>query len=618
MIRTRCYFKCVAVHKVEKPADQVARYIDSVISGAVNVGVRERQAVERHLYDLENAHARGLSFDENKAAAAVAWFPLSLHHIEGEWADDPVTLTDNQAFIVWCLFGWRRADGTRRYRHAYISCARKWGKSTLSAGFGLMLLTFDDPLEKGAQIYCAATKEDQAKIVWKIARAMADHPRAKFLKGQVNTLAKSIVTKHNALQANSFFVPIGSDSRTSDGFNLHGGVCDEVHEWGQRHELLWGKLNTASGARTQPLLITITTAGSDRSKLWIELDKLCCTVLDGYQDEQPPGDNRFVFIARLDEARPCQCGGLNPDCPECQVDGKATGEIPADDPFDPANWRKANPNYPITPKHDYLAEQAADAQLSAIGKHNFLRYHCNIRVSALDQAITDAVWAAARKRHDDWDDADAICGAWDMGGQDDLAALGFCARFETGEFETTKDGKQGKPIYRYEVDAKGFLSTDAERDITKEPWPTWIDQKLLVADPFEIEAMKNEVIWEASNNYIKSWAYDPANSRDFAQSLTPEGIETVKFHQNASMWTEPLTAFLKDLKRGRITHDGNGLLAWAATNMIVVRMSRRASIQCMPDKSASTEKIDPIVAVIMAYRLATIAPPRSRGRLFVS
>lgn len=593
------------------PAAQVQSYIDGVMDGSIVVGRHVRQCVERHLYDLEHAKSRGHYFDEKKAVAAIAWFPLALVHVEGEWAGKPVELTDNQAFIVWCIMGWRRADGTRRFRHVYISCARKWGKSTLAAAVSLLLLTFDDPLEKGAQVYCAATKEEQAKIVHRLAQTMASN--SPVLKLQTNVLAKSITTKPESLQPNSFFKPLGSDSRTSDGFNVHAAVLDEIHEWREHHQGLWDKLNTAHGSRRQPLIITITTAGDDTSELWIDVDKLCVTALERYDEEQPPGDNRFVFIARLDEARPCDCGGLD-SCRKC--DGK--GEIPEDDPFDPLNWPKANPNYPVTPKHDFMVEQASDAQNSAKSLHAFKRYHCNIRVTSLDKAIHPVTWANARGELSDWSEADAICGGWDMGGQDDMASLGFCARFATDEPEVDREGNPtGNPVYRFEVDAKCFINTENERDLTKEPFADWLSQNLLVVHQQEINEMRADIVRECHENHIRSWAYDPANSRDFAQSLEPEGIETVKFYQNAGMWTEPLTNFCRDLKKGRIRHDGNGLLAWSAANMITVNMSRAASVQCMPDKRTSPEKIDAIVAVIMAYRLATIAPQRSRGKLFI-
>ena len=663
---------------MEHPAAQVARYMASVLDGTANVGRRERQAVERHLHDLQHATQRGLYFDERKAGAAIIWFPMTLVHIEGEWAGRPVELSDSQVFIVWSIFGWRRhgglsfydergelhdigysagddavslvADywaenipgtvnvaedqfgdvwidagtfrskveitwpGSRRFRHAYISCARKWGKSTLSAGLALQMLSLDDPLEPGAQIYCAATKEDQAKIVWNLARNMG--MESPVLKQHLNFLAKSVTTKRDSYQPHSFLKALGQDSKTADGFNLHGGILDEIHEWMDKHQGLYDKLNTASGSRRQPLVVVITTAGDDKSKLWIVVDTLCCKVLDEHSRDEPPGDNRFVFIARMDEARPCDCGGLNA-CRKC--DG--TGEIPEDDILDPKNFRKANPNYPVTPKIHYMMEQAADAKISDYHFNVFKRYHANMKVSSLSKVIHPDTWNAAYGEFLPWEDADAVCGGWDIGGQDDLGAIGLCARFETGQYEVSPEtGKpdRARPIYRYEIDAKGFLGTESERDVSKDQWPNWIAQGLLVVTPMELEAMKQEILFEFRENRVRSWAYDPHNSRDFAQTLETTGIETVKFYQNAGMWTEPLRSFLKDLKRGRIRHDGNGLLSWAAQNLVTVNASKASAVMMMPDKASSPDKIDPIVAVMMAYRLATIAPRRSHGKLFIS
>jgi phage terminase large subunit-like protein len=597
---------------VENPAKQVQRYIDGVLDGTIVTGEDVKRAVRRHVHDLEHAGKRGHRFDEKRANLAVLWFPVCLRHVEGEWAGKPVVLSDNQAFIIWCIFGWRRADDTRRFRHVYVSCARKWGKSTIAAGICLLCLTMDDPLEPAAQIYCAATKEDQARIVHRLSQTMADN--SPELKKQLNVMAKSITTKGKSFQPNSFFKPIGSDSRTADGFNLHVAVIDEVHEWQEHHHGLWDKLNTASGSRRNWMVVTITTAGDDKSELWNSIEDLCQTALNGYEADEPPGDNRFVFIARLDGKRACSCESL-PDCEQCG----GTGEIPEDDIFDPVNWPKANPNYPVTPKPDFLKEQASDAKTNAKSLHAFKRYHCNIKVSSLSRAIDDPVWARAKGEFSDWDDADVICGAWDLGGQDDLGSIGLCAKFDTGEKEIDQQTGEptGRPIYRYEIDSVGYINSETERDLTVEPWSQWINENIVRVHSMELAEMRAEVVREWRDNSVRSWAFDPHTSRDFAQSLEPEGIEAVKFHQNAGTWTEPLTRFLSDLKRGRIRHDGNGLLSWAASNLITVEMSRKASIQIMPDKGQSTGKIDPIVAVIMAYRLATVAPPRSKGKLFI-
>ena len=573
------------------------------MDGTRVVGRLERLAVERHLYDLEHAHKRGLYFDEKKAQDVLDLFPVAFCHTKGEWYGKPFVLSDSQAFICWCIFGWRNSEGIRRFRHAYVTCARKWGKSEFAAALGLLCATFDDPYEPGADVYCAATKEDQAKIVFNVAKSMAS--KSGVLKEWLHVGAKSITTKGDCPQPDSFFKPLGSDSKTSDGFNMHVGILDEIHEWRERHRGLYEKLTTSHGSRRQALLITITTAGDDLSEIWKEMDDLCVMALERFDDEEPPGDNRFAFIARLDEARACDCEG---GCEECG----GTGRIEADDPMDPANWPKANPNYPVTPKHEFLAEQAADAKHNPASMHAFLRYHCNVAVSSQLKAIERSEWQKAKGELSDWQTADVVCGGWDMGGLGDLGAIGYCARFQTGE----KD-EDGKPIYRYEVDSRAYINSQNKRDVTKEPWSSWVRQGLLTVSGNEIIEMRNQVCADAAKWQIRNWAFDPTNSRDFAQSVELLGVKTVKFSQNAGMWTEPLTNFLTDLRRGRIRHSGNPILEWCATNMILLNMSRGASVYLLPDKRTSPEKIDCIISVIMAYRFACIVPARPRGKLFV-
>lgn len=557
--------------------------------------------MERHLYDLKHAKKRGHQFDVKKAEAAVKLFPLVMVHTKGEWSGKPFQLSGNQAFIVWCLFGWRRVDKTRRFRHCYITCARKWGKSEFAAALGIIGLCLDDPIEPGAEVYCAATKEDQARIVFDVAKQMGNG--SPLLRRLIKVNAKSITT----LKGNSFFKPLGSDSKTSDGFNLHFGILDEIHEWQDRHRGLYEKLTTAHGSRRQALITIITTAGDDLSELWQEIDDLCVSALENFKNDNPPGDNRLAFIARLDEQRQCKCDS-DANCKQCS----GSGIIPGDDPFNPKCWPKANPNYPVTPKHEFLEEQAKDAEDNPAAKHAFLRYHCNLKVTAKDKAILPITWSQAKGQFANWNTADVVCGGWDMGGQDDLAALGYCARFETGQFD-----QENKPIYRYEIDAKAFINTENERDITVEPWSYWIASGLLTVSSNELSEMRNQVLHDLREKHVKKWAYDPANSRDFAQSLETEGIEAIKFFQNAAMWTEPLTCFLRDLKHGRITHNGNTLLEWAALNMVTHSQSRGASVVLIPDKKTSKEKIDPIVSVIMAYRFASVAPSRPRGKMLL-
>ena len=196
--------------------------------------------------------ARGLCFNIQAAEHAIAFFGF-LRHSKGEWAGQTFALTPWQAFVVGSLFGWQRADGLRRFRTAYCAVPRKNGKSTLSAGIALYLLVADG--EQGAEVYSAATTREQARIVFKEAKRMVSSPA---LRRRVQVLINNLNVEASA----SRFMPLSSDASSMDGLNVHGAIIDELHAHKTRDVV--DVLDTATGARRQPLLFEITTAGYDR------------------------------------------------------------------------------------------------------------------------------------------------------------------------------------------------------------------------------------------------------------------------------------------------------------------------------------------------------------------
>jgi phage terminase large subunit-like protein len=174
------------------------------------------------LDDLATAHERGLWWDQEAADHAIEFFQF-LRHSKGKWNDEPFTLSPWQAFIVGSLFGWKRWDGLRRFRIAFVEIPRKNGKTTLAAGIGLYLLVCDG--EAGAEIYSAATKKDQARLVFDDAKAfVAKSPHL-----------AAIVTRWKAYleipEARSKFEALGADADSLDGLNPFVAICDEIHAW---------------------------------------------------------------------------------------------------------------------------------------------------------------------------------------------------------------------------------------------------------------------------------------------------------------------------------------------------------------------------------------------------
>ena len=239
--------------------DPVTAYARAVSEGQILTNRLVRLACERHLDDLSTATGRGLRFDRAAARHAIEFFGF-LRHSKGEWAGQTFELAPWQAFVVGCLFGWQRADGLRRFRTAYCAVPRKNGKSTLSAGIGLYLLVADG--EHGAEIYSAATSRDQARIVFDEAKRMVGSSPA--LKRRVGILINNL----HVAATTSRFMPLSSDASTMDGLNVHGAIIDELHAHRTRHVV--DVLETATGARRQPLLFEITTAGYDRHSICFE------------------------------------------------------------------------------------------------------------------------------------------------------------------------------------------------------------------------------------------------------------------------------------------------------------------------------------------------------------
>ena len=568
------------------------QYIDGVLSGDILAGRLVRLAVLRHVVDLDRAGRRGFVFDPQPAIEAIEFIERCCRHSVGEFAGQPFLLSPWQKFVVWSLFGWRRKENNvRRFRKALIEIARKNGKSTFSAALALLLLVFDRPVEPGAEIYCVATKEKQAQIVHREAKRMVQ--RSPALRRRLRVLQKSITYP----QLDSFFQPLGSDSDSTDGLNTHAVVMDELHAWQPRHRGLYEKLTTAGGARQQPLVIAITTAGDDRSIIYEEERDLAVRVLESVVTGEIVSDIHFAYIASIDYPgdQPCwECVKRRVlkkrrvrRCRACK--GKEL--VPPDDPFDESVWPKANPNLGISVSLEYLREQANEAKQKPTALNSFLRYHCNVRVTSTEKAIRPELWAAAAGELTDPPDVPA-CGAWDLGRSDDWSAIALVWPFydEDGEID------------RYEIRTWSFTCEARAEELCNARVQQWIDAGLLEVhwgDQVDFGAIRDKILELNERYQVASWAYDPTFSQQLAQELLNEhGLNVFKFTQAAKFYNEPIRTFLRCLARKQIRHDGDPVLAWQAGNLTIRRNWRD---EWMPDKVASDGKIDAMVALLMAF-----------------
>lgn len=538
----------------------VAEYMRDVLSGKRPAGKLEIAAVQRHKDDLKHAGKRGLKFDESKASAACDFFPI-LKHTTGEYHGKPFELYPFQRFIVWVLMGWtRKSDGMRRFRRAFISLARGNGKSPFAAALLLLLFAFDSPPEARAECYTAATKRDQAKIVFNEAKRFVE--QNPHLKSLIRPMKAQLQIPHN----DSVLTPLGQDSKNTDGLIPHVISVDELHAWQERHHDLWDKLITAMGKRRQPLLLVITTAGDDESELWEEQYDLNVAIVD--PDSPINADDRFVFICEADED---------------------------DDIFEERTWHKANPMLaPGVVKIDHLRSESEVAKHTPARRNTFIRYHLNRKVTASTKLFPAEIWAQGNEELPDLEYAECF-GGFDWGWKDDLSALALVFPLET----VTPEG-ESEPKRRYAALCECWIPENGPRDLADEPWRSWIERGLIrvtsgnTTDTASIYARTAEL---AERFTIKTIAMDPNNCREFGSRVEGEyGIEPFWFGQTHGKYNEPTRELLEALRQGRFVHGGNPLLAWSASNVIGSLDSRE---YVKPEKKRSKDKIDPICALIM-------------------
>jgi phage terminase large subunit-like protein len=539
------------------------------MSGEIPAGKYVRLAVERHLRDLERQETDEFPYryDEEEAEDACLFFPVAFRHAKSKWAGQPFELSPWQMFCNSVLLGWKRLDGTRRFRRAHVSVARKNGKTTWCGGLAIYLGFADG--EAAAEVYIGATKIDQARLLFRDSESMVRQSpalmkHAKLLKDNISFPGIS-----------SFIRPLGSD-KPFDGLNPHAVFFDELHAWKELHRPFYDTMRTGSGARPQPLISTITTAGDDRSQLWKEETTYVKNVLEGIFVD----DSIFGYIASIDDD---------------------------DDPLNPRCWIKANPNLGVSVGMEYLEEMAQEARSDLVALNRFKRYHCNVMVSSTERAIDPVLWSNACEDLSDWRDADAVAAGFDLGGRDDLAAYALCARFLDGETE------EGQPIYRFEVKQRSYMSKDTKRNLSEEPFASFVGQGILAVHNHAIQQLRDDLIAECDRYGVEYVAHDPYQAMQLAADLEENGLKPIKMPQNYAQFNEPIRTFLSDLNEKRISHDGDSILTWCCGNAVVVQDRTE---RWMFDKANSKSKIDPVVAMIMAYRACKAAPAAFRGPAF--
>lgn len=552
-----------------RSTDPVTDYAQKVVDGEVVAGKLVKAACARHLRDLEEGGDRGLVWRPDVAAYHINSYSW-LRHSKGEFAGEQLVLEPWQKFRIGCVYGWLRDDGTRRFRTAYSEVARKNGKSTEAAGVAIDGLYFDG--EPGAEVYSAATKKDQARIVFNEARRMVRS--SPELRQRLRVFKNSIARDSTA----SSFEPLSSDARTLDGLNPHVVIVDELHKHSSRD--LLDVLDTAVGSRRQPLLWIITTAGND--------------------------DVETVYAQEREYAEKVVLGALEDDAYFAYI-----ATIDADDRWDDeACWPKANPNLNVSVKLADLRRQATKAKGSPAAQAAFKQLRLNIRITSAIKAISLDRWNECTQGPiDELALRGRKCFAsFDLSSKIDITAAVLL-------FPPIEASERWKLIARFWCPAENIQDRE-DRDHVQ--YQRWIGEGWIEATPGDVvdQSSISSQIQEWHRLFrIDSCPYDPWNATQLAIELQGKGVPVKEFIQGLRSYTHPTKEFINLVMSRKLEHGGNPVLRWMASNLAIEKDKNENQ---MPTKKKSTGRIDGLTSAIMAYGAGLVPQPvyEERGLRF--
>lgn len=502
-----------------------------------------------HTYDQPKPE--GAWFDEEAAQKAVD-FIQNLRHFSGEHAAVNFWLLPWQVRLVREVFGWKMADGTRLYRKVYVEVPRKSGKSTLAAAIGLYLAFADD--EPAAQVYFAAADKDQATAAYDPCRIMAEDAHE---RGLLQDFLPYRSTKEIQIPSNpgAKVKALSSDTKKLYGLNLHGLIFDELMAQGA-NRVLWDALTTAQGARKQPLIFAITTAGWDKQSIAYEHREQTRRVHEG----KGTAPHFLGVVYSLDE--------------------EADWTLPE-------SALAAQPSMGWTVEPDYYERAVAEA-LEQPSAQNAVRtlYFCQW-VGQADRIIPMEDWDS-----DDCRKAPAMQGpAWaglDLASTTDLTALVLAF-----------NGPDGTVDYvPHFFIPKDNMRARSQRDGVD--YDRWVREGLVIATPGTVTDygfVKAKVLELARDYDLRTVSYDAWGATQLAQELESEGVNMVPMRQGMASLAAPTKEFLRLIVARKVRHGGHPTLRWNADNMAG---EQNAAGDVKPAKNRSAGRIDGVVAAIMA------------------
>lgn len=535
--------------KEETYKEKALAYIARVLSGEREAGELERLAVRRHVDDLEHATERGIYFDERSAKRALAFCQL-IKHYQGEWAGREFEPEGWQCFILWSLFGWKTKGGVRRFRYAAIEVPRKNGKTMLGAVIALYGLVADG--EQGAQVFSAAVDRDQAAICWKAACRMVEQSPV------LQKMLKVWTTSISYEKAGAYYKPLSKETKNKDGLNPHFAICDEMHAWST--DDLYNLIRSGMGARRQPLIFSITTAGFDMDSPYYRMRRFYIDILRGVKQDE----HTFVLIF----------------CPDKE-----------DDWHDRRTWYKASPNLGISVYEDFMrTEYEAALNKGGTTEVSFKTKNLNLWVDAPDVWIRDELVARCDYGTTEEELEGETCYAGlDLASHVDINALALYFP------------ERPVPAFRLYFWIPEDKVREKEDRVDYRKWQKegWI--RATNGNVIDIDEMVGDLARILRRYDVQSIAFDPAKAyHGVIQGLQKEGFDDLldEFPQGIRNMSEPTKKLEADISAGKVDLMRNPVIRWMFRNVAIYR---DANDNIKMDKKRSGEKIDGCVAMANAY-----------------
>ncbi len=489
-------------------------------------------------------------FDEETAQDAIDFVQECCTHVKGDLAGTALLLEPWQKAVFANLFGWKRPDGTRRYREALIFIPRKNSKTTMAAAIVLLMLYTDG--EKGAELYSAAAESDQARLCFEVVQGM--------IRNEPELTRRAALLKYSTVVGGSSYKAISAEAGTKHGFNIHCVVNDELHA--HKTPELTEVLMTGTGSRSQPMVVHLSTSDYEREgSICNDKNDYATKVRDGLIED--PSFLPVIYEASKD-----------------------------DDWTDPKTWAKANPNLGISISEDYIARECKRAQDDPGYENTFKRLHLNIRTEAACRWITTQAWDNCKTeglRIEDFAGHQCWCGL-DLASTDDFTA--FVVAFY--------DGDEVIVFPYFWVPEETARKREIERRI---PYSVWARQGHLTLTSGRTTAYRdirydiNNIISE-NRLAVEEIAADVLfQGLAIAQDLTEEdGLPVIEHRQGFLSMATPTKVTKEAILSGTLRHAGHPVLRWMLSNTVVVS---DAAANEKPAKDKSEGKIDGTVAMIM-------------------